>query len=128
MERYLPADEKNAFQKEYHKFVELFSRGQSAHDSLKRSRGSKIWIVGIVLLFFAMGSEFFLGAAAALFAVYFYQILSAYIQKSQAEDAMEEVERWFNKRGLVLRDKTPFFSADEQLADPIDPFDDSRYR
>lgn len=128
MEKYLPADEKSAFQQKYHRFCELFSQGESAHDALKRARASKIWLVGVVLMFFAMRSEFFLGAAAALFAVYFYQILHAYVQKAQAEDAMEDVERWFGHKGLALQDKTPFFKGDEQRAHPVDLFSDAVYR
>ncbi len=128
MNMHLSADQKREYQHNYRRFEDHYSKGEIANQALKQTRDSRIWVMGLFSLFFSMHSEFFLGAAAAFFGAYFYQIISAYIKKAQAEDALEEVERWFNSRGLVFRDKTPFFKEDDQLENPVDLFQDRAYQ
>jgi hypothetical protein len=128
MERYLAAKLKGDYQRQYRRFEEKYDLGFSANEALKRHKASRIWVVGVLALLFSMSSDFFLGAAAALFGVYFYQIVITYMQKSQAEDAMEEIERWFSQHDLKFQDKTPFLKTDEQLQNPLNLFEDSIYQ
>lgn len=128
MESYLAANLKQDYQQHYRRFEEHYDQGYQANEALKRAKASRIWIVGLLALLFSMSSDFFLGTAAALFGVYFYQIVVAYMQKSQAEDVMEEIERWFSQKGLMLQDKTPFFKADDQLENPLNLFEDRVYQ
>lgn len=128
MESYLAANIKNDYQQSYRRFEEKYDLGTAAHDALKRAKASRLWMLGVVALIFSMSSDFFLGTAAGLFGVYVYQIVASYMQKAQAEDAMEEIERWFGQNNLRVQDKTPFFKADEQLQQPLDLFDEGLYR
>ena len=128
MESYLAANMKDDYQQHYRRFEEKYDLGYAANEALKRAKASRIWVLGVLALLFSMSSDFFLGTATGLFGVYFYQIVTAYMQKAQAEDAMEEIERWFSQNNLRLQDKTPFFKADEQLQHPLNLFDASLYR
>ncbi len=128
MEPYLAARLKGDYQRQYRRFEEKYDLGYSANEALKHHKSSRVWIAGVLVLLFSMSSDFFLGAAAGLFGVYFYQIVTTYMQKSQAEDAVEEIERWFSQHGLMFQDKSPFFKVDEQLQNPLNLFEDSLYQ
>ncbi len=128
MESYLAASLKSEYQQQYRSFEEHYDQGCQANEALKRAKASRIWIIGVLALLFSMSSDFFLGTAAALFGVYFYQVVTAYMQKAQAEDTMEEIERWFSQKGLMLQDKTPFFKADDQLENPLNLFEERVYQ
>ncbi|MEH6628656.1 MAG: hypothetical protein V7739_19630 [Motiliproteus sp.] len=128
MNLYLSAQQKSEYQRNYRNFEDQYGKGEVAHQALKQAKASRIWIVGVIALFFSMYSEFYLGMAAALIGAYFYQIIAAYVKKAQAEDSLEEIERWFNSKGLVFQDKTPFFKEDDQLENPIDLFQDKVYQ
>ena len=128
MENHLAANLKSDYQQNYRRFEEHYDSGREANEALKRAKASRLWVIGVVVLLLSMSSDFFLGAAAALFGVYFYQIIIAYMAKAQAEDAMEEIERWFSQKGLMLQDKTPFFKGDDQLENPLDLFEDRVYQ
>ncbi len=128
MDSYLAVSLKSDYQQHYRRFEEHYDQGYQANQALNRAKASRIWIVALLALLFSMSSDFFLGAAAAMFGVYFYQIVIAYMQKAQAEDTMEEIERWFNQKGLMLQDKTPFFKVDDQLENPLNLFDDGVYQ
>ena len=119
MGRYLAANLKSDYQKNYRRFEDLYDQGHEA---------SRIWVVGLLSLIFSMSSDFLLGAAAGVFGVYFYQIVIAYMQKSQAEDAMEDLERWFSQKGLTMQDKTAFFKEDQQLETPLNLFEEAVYQ
>ena len=79
-------------------------------------------------MLFSMHSEFYLGVGAGLIGAYFYQIVSAYMKRAQAEDIVEEVERWFNSKGVILQGKTAFLKDDDQLENPVDLFQDRIYQ
>ncbi|MEH6824724.1 MAG: hypothetical protein V7629_12540 [Motiliproteus sp.] len=128
MENYLAASLKNEYQQHYRRFEAQYAQGHLANEALKRAKTSRVWVVGVLALLFAMSSDFFLGAAAAIFGIYFYQIIVTYMRKAQAEDCMEEIERWLNQKGVMLQDKTPFFKADEHLKNPLNLFDDHVYQ
>lgn len=125
---YLAANLKGDYQQHYRRFEEHYDQGFEANEALKRAKASKVWMVAVVVLLFSMSSDFFLGAAAAMFAVYFYQIVVAYMKKAQAEDTLEEIERWFSQKGLMLQDKTPFFKTDDQLENPLNLFEEGIYQ
>ncbi len=124
----LPAKDKFDYQQNYRRFQRHYERRQAANEALKHARGSRIWVVGVVVMLFAMGSEFFLGLAAGIFGVYFWQIISAYLDRVKADESREEVERWFNSKGLVVQDQTLFFRNDQQLTSPVDPLQDAAYQ
>tara|TARA_R110002167_G_scaffold15034_3_gene60499 strand:+ start:1838 stop:2224 length:387 start_codon:yes stop_codon:yes gene_type:complete len=128
MGRYLAANLKSDYQKNYRRFEDLYDQGHAANEALKRAKASRIWVVGLLSLIFSMSSDFLLGAAAGVFGVYFYQIVIAYMQKSQAEDAMEDLERWFSQKGLMMQDKTAFFKEDQQLETPLNLFEEAVYQ
>ncbi|MEH6471879.1 MAG: hypothetical protein V7752_11560 [Halopseudomonas sp.] len=128
MESYLAANLKGDYQQHYRRFEEKYDQGHAANEALKRAKASRVWVIGVVALLFSMSSDFFLGTAAGLFGVYFYQIVTAYMQKAQAEDSMEDIERWFGQKGLMLQDKTPFFKGDDQLENPLNLFEDGAYQ
>lgn len=128
MESYLAAKMKIDYQQHYRCFEEKYDLRSTANDALKRAKVSRLWMLGVLALLFSMSSDFFLGTAAGVLGVYVYQIVASYMQKAQAEDAMEEIERWFGQNNLRVQDKTPFFKADEQLQQPLDLFDASLYR
>jgi len=77
---------------------------------------------------FAVGSEFFLGAAAGLFGLYFFRILSAWFRLSQVEERIEGVERWFAGKGLKFESRVLYRRNDDLLAQPLDPFNEELYR
>ncbi|MCW8886471.1 MAG: hypothetical protein OQK12_14645 [Motiliproteus sp.] len=128
MNSYLSAQQKSEYQRNYRNFEDHYTKGEAALQALKQAKASRIWIVGVIALFFSMHSEFYLGMAAALLGAYFYQIISAYMKKAQVEDSLEEIERWFSTKGLVFQDKTAFFKEDDQLENPIDLFQDTVYQ
>ncbi|WP_421864626.1 hypothetical protein [Motiliproteus sp.] len=128
MQSHLAANLKSDFQQHYRRFEEHYDKGHSANLELKQAKSSRVWMIAVLALLFSMSSDFFLGAAAAMFGVYFYRIVSAYMQRAQSEDAMEEIERWFSAKGLMLQDKTPFFKGDDQLENPLNLFEDRVYQ
>ena len=128
MNQHLSAFLKSEFQRNYRRFEDHYTKGESANNALKLAKASRIWIVGVLALVFSMHSEFYLGVGAGLIGAYFYQIISAYIKRAQAEDSVEELERWFASKGLMMQDKTPFFKEDDQLENPIDLFQDHVYQ
>lgn len=123
----LSADIKGDVQSRYRQYENHHRDAATANEALKRAKSSRLWLVGLVAGLFSFHSEFLLGAAFSLLGVFFYQIIAAQVQKAQAEDAMEELARWFSSKGLTFQGKTPFFSNDDQLENPLDLYDDTLY-
>ncbi len=128
MNYHLSADNKMEFQQRYRRFKEYFSQSEKSQAALVQAKSSRIWIIGVIALFCAFESEFFLGMAAAFIGTYCYQVLAAYIKKSQSDERVEELTRWFKSKGIMLQDATAFFRDDDQLSTPIDLFDDAIYQ
>ncbi|WP_027854094.1 hypothetical protein [Marinobacterium litorale] len=128
MEKYLSASDKFDLQQNYRRFLKYQEQFSFANESLKEARASRVWVVGLITLLFALASDFFLGAAAALFGLYFYRIVLAWYQSSQAEEGREQMERWFAGKGLKFQGRVLYHRNDELLESPIDPFDDALYR
>ena len=128
MTQYLSATLKRDLQQNYRRFQDHCVDLEAANKRLNHAKAGKLWIVGVIALLFSMHSEFFLGVASALLAGHFYLILAAFMSKIKAEEAVEEVERWFSTTGVVFQDVTPFFKDDETLENPINLFQDSTYQ
>jgi hypothetical protein len=115
-------------QQNYRRYLKYLDQYGVENDQLKLARGSKVWMVALVLLVFALASDFFLGASAALFGIFFYRVAMAWLEVSKAEEGREQAERWFQNKGFKLEGRVLFESSDEILENPIDPFDERIYR
>jgi hypothetical protein len=128
MEPYLNASDKFDLQQNYRRYLKFHDQCQVLNEILKDARASRVWVAGVVLMVFALGSEFFLGAAAGLFGLYFYRILSAWYRLSQVEESVEGIERWFASKGLKFESRVLYQRNDDQLEQPLDPFNEELYR
>lgn len=128
MEPYLNASDKFDLQQNYRRYLKFHDQSQLLKEILKDARASRVWVAGVVLMVFALGSEFFLGAAAGLFGLYFYRILSAWYRLSQVDENVERLERWFASKGLKFENRVLYPHNDEQLEQPLDPFNEDLYR
>jgi hypothetical protein len=128
MEPYLNASDKFDLQQNYRRYLKFHDQCQVLNEILKDARASRVWVAGVVLMVFALGSEFFLGAAAGLFGLYFYRILSAWYRLSQVEENVEGIERWFASKGLKFESRVLYQRNDDQLEQPLDPFNEELYR
>lgn len=128
MDKYLVAEQKFDLQQNFRRALKCQEQLSTAKDAVKEARGSRVWIVALIVIIFAMASDFFLGASAALFAHYFYRIIRAWYSVSRAEESLEENERWFSSKGLKLEGRVLYFREDSLLEQPLDPFDDELYR
>mgnify|MGYP001071804708 CR=1 FL=1 len=127
MEPYFDASDKFDLQQNYRRYLKFHDQTQSANEGLKDARASRVWVAAIILMVFAMASEFFLGAAAGLFGLYFYRILAAWYRVSKAEEGLEETSRWFASKGLKFEGRILYPRNDDQLERPLDPFNESLY-
>lgn len=128
MDRYLSAADKFDLQQNYRRYLKYQDQYTVANDAVKEARASRVWVAGLVTLLFALASDFFLGAAAALFGLYFYRIIIAWYHSSQAEEGCEQTERWFAGKGLKFQGRVLYYRDDQMLEQPIDPFDDALYQ
>jgi|SRR5210317_1413047 hypothetical protein len=114
-------------QHNYRRYLRYLDQYGLDNDQLKLARASKVWIVALVMLVFALASDFFLGASAGLFGLYFYRIAVAYIEVTKAQEGREQSERWFASQGLKFEGRVLYFKADHKLENPLDPFNDALY-
>jgi len=128
MEPNLNASDKFDLQQNYRRYLKFHDQCQLLNEILKDARASRVWVAGVVMMVFALGSEFFLGAAAGLFGLYFYRILSAWYRLSQVEENVEGIERWFASKGLKFESRVLYMRSDDQLEQPLDPFNEELYR
>jgi len=128
MERFLLSDDKFDLQQNFRRALKCQEQMTHAREGMKEAKNSRVWIVALVILIFAMGSDFFLGASAALFVYYFYRVIRSWYECSQAEEGLEENTRWFGTKGLRLEGRVLYFRDDSLLEQPLDPFDDDLYR
>lgn len=128
MSKKLNAGTKFDLQQNYRRYMRYLDQYGIENDQLKLARASKIWIVALVSLVFALASDFFLGASAALFGLYFYRIVVAYIEVTKAQEGREQSDRWFSSQGLKFEGRVLYFKDDHKLENPLDPFNDSLYR
>lgn len=128
MEPYLNTSDKFDLQQNYRRYLKFHDQSQLLNEILKDARASRVWVAGVVMMVFAVGSEFFLGTAAGLFGLYFYRILMAWYRVSQVEENIETIERWFAGKGLKFESRVLYPRDDEQLEQPLDPFNEELYR
>jgi len=128
MDRKLLSEDKFNLQQNFRRYLKYQDQYDLANEVAKSARASRVWIVAVIALLFALASDFFLGAAAALFGLYFYRIMMASMQVGNAEEGREDTERWFASKGLKFEGRVLYFSDDQMLQDPIDPFNDDLYK
>lgn len=127
MDRSISINDKFDLQQNFRRFIKFQDQFETLNEQTKTAKASRVWIVGIVAIFFAMGSEFFLGVAAGLLALYFYRIMKSWIKQSQAAEGREIAERWFHNKGLKFEGRVLYFNDDQMLEKPLDPFNDGLY-
>lgn len=115
-------------QQNYRRYMRYMEQYGAENDQLRQARGSKVWLGGLVALIFALASDFFLGASAALFGLYFYRVVLAWLAVNSAEEGREQAERWFSNQGLKFEGRILYFQQDEMLERPLDPFDETLYK
>lgn len=114
-------------QHNFSRYLRFLDQYGANNDQLKLAKASKVWIVALVALLFALASDFFLGASAALFGLYFYRIFRAYLDVTNAQEGREQAERWFAAKGLKFEGRVLYFKSDEMLENPLDPFNEGLY-
>ena len=95
MSQLLSAEDKFDIQQNFRRYMRLKDSHELANDTYKTAKANRIWIAGIILLLFALSSEFFLGAAAGLFGVYFYNLIISWLDVNSSDESIEELDRWF---------------------------------
>ena len=128
MQRTLNASIKFDLQQNYRRYLRFLDQYGADSDKLKLARASKVWVAALIMLLFALASDFFRGASAALFGLYFYRIGVAYIEVAKVQEGREQSERWFASQGLKFEGRVLYFKDDLKLDNPLDPFNDSLYR
>lgn len=128
MQRTLNASIKFDLQQNYRRYLRFLDQYGADSDQLKLARASKVWVAALIMLLFALASDFFLGASAALFGLYFYRIGVAYTEVTKVQEGREQSERWFASQGLKFEGRVLYFKDDLKLDNPLDPFNDSLYR
>jgi len=128
MDRKLSSNDKFNLQQNFRRFLKFQDQYEEANEAVKSARASRVWIVAVIALLFALASDFFMGASAALFGLYFYRLMSASSKRSSAQEGREDTERWFASKGLRFEGRVLYFRDDQMLDAPLDPFDDSLYQ
>lgn len=127
MPRTISELDKFELQQNFRRYLKYQDQYDAAFHSLKQSRASRVWLAGLATLLISFGSEFFLGASAALFGVYFYRIATAWYSSFQIDEGREEVLRWFSSKGLKFEGRILYFRDDQKLERPVDPFSEEVY-
>jgi len=127
MEGFLSNNDKFDVQQNFRRFLKYQDQYEVALEQQKVAKASRLWIAGVVSMLFAPSSDFFIGAAAALFAVYFYRVVSAKLGLNRAEEGRESSERWFGSKGLKFEGRVLYRRDDQLLENPLDPFDDALF-
>ncbi|MAY41011.1 MULTISPECIES: hypothetical protein [unclassified Neptuniibacter] len=125
MSQLLSAEDKFDIQQNFRRYMRLKDSNELANDAYKTAKANRIWIAGIILLLFALSSVFFLGAAAGLFGVYFYNLIISGLDVNSSDESIEELDRWFITKQLKFEGRILYFSQDELLENPIDPFNEA---
>lgn len=128
MEHTLSASDKYEIQQNFRRYIRLKERFDTARGAYVTSRASKVWVAGVVALLFALASNFFLGVATGLFAVYFYSMVRSWMHINESEEGVEELDRWFSGKKLKFEGSILYFSNDQLLENPLDPFDEDCYQ
>ncbi|WP_299181859.1 hypothetical protein [uncultured Neptuniibacter sp.] len=127
MSQLLSAEDKFDIQQNFRRYMRLKDSHELARDSYKNAKANRIWIVGIILMLFALASDFFLGAAAGLFGVYFYNVVTSWLDANSSDESLEELDRWFQSKRLRFEGRILYFANDDLLENPLDPFNEASY-
>lgn len=127
MDRKISSDDKFSLQQNFRRYLKFQEQFETASEAVNNAKSSRVWIVGVISLLFAFSSEFFLGAAAALIGLYLYRIAKASMKAGDAEEGKENTERWFSSKGLKFEGRILYFTDDNMLDNPLDPFDDNLF-
>ncbi|NVK41975.1 MAG: hypothetical protein HWE39_12090 [Oceanospirillaceae bacterium] len=127
MDKMLSSHDKFDLQQNYRRYLKFRDQMEDAMRDMQTAKASRVWVAGVVALLFALASDFFLGAAAALFGMYFYRLMVARMQSGKAEEGCEDTDRWFAAKGLKFEGRILYFRDDKMLENPLDPFDDAIY-
>ncbi len=128
MDRKLLLEDKFNLQQNFRRYLKFQDQYEAANETAKVARASRVWVAGVVALLFALASDFFMGASAALFGLYFYRIIMAAMKVGAAEEGREATERWFATKGLKFEGRILYFRDDQMLETPLDPFSDNLYK
>lgn len=127
MSQLLSAEDKFDIQQNFRRYMRLKDSHELANDTYKTAKANRIWIAGIILLLFALSSEFFLGAAAGIFGVYFYNLVMSWLDVNSSDESIEELDRWFATKRLKFEGRILYFNNDELLENPLDPFNEASF-
>lgn len=127
MSQLLSTEDKFDIQQNFRRYMRLKDSHELASDSYKNAKANRIWLAGVVLLVFALASDFFLGAAAGLFGVYFYNVVTHWLELNASDESLEELDRWFSTKALKFEGRILYFRNDELLENPLDPFNEACY-
>ncbi|WP_415884162.1 hypothetical protein [Neptuniibacter sp. QD34_54] len=127
MSKLLSTEDKFDIQQNFRRYMRLKDSHESSTDAYKNAKANRIWIAGIVLMLFALASEFFLGAAAGLFGVYFYNVITSWLDANSSDESLEELDRWFSTKSLKFEGRILYFKQDDLLENPLDPFNEACY-
>ena len=127
MDKTLPQQDKFDLQQNYRRYLKFQDQYEAAFNGLKTAKASRVWLAALAALLFSFGSEFFLGASFALFALYFYRLGSAWYDSFQVDEGREELLRWFSGKGLKFEGRILYFREDQMLENPLDPFAEEIY-
>ncbi|MBT3147184.1 hypothetical protein Q4583_16280 [Neptunomonas phycophila] len=128
MDRKLSSNDKFNLQQNFRRYLKFQDQYEEANEAAKTARASRVWIAALIALLFALASDFFMGASAALFGLYFYRVMSASMKVGSAQEGREDTERWFASKGLRFEGRVLYFRDDQMLDTPLDPFDDALYQ
>ncbi|WP_028470794.1 hypothetical protein [Neptunomonas japonica] len=128
MDRKLSSEDKFNLQQNFRRYLKFQDQYEIANETAKEARASRVWVAGVLALFFALASDFFLGASAALFGLYFYRIMMASMKVGAAEEGRGDTDRWFAGKGLKFEGRILYFRDDQMMETPLDPFNDSLYQ
>ena len=128
MDRKLSSEDKFNLQQNFRRYLKFQDQYEIANEIAKEARASRVWVAGIAAFLFASASDFFLGASAAFFALYFYRIVMASRKVAAAEEGREDTDRWFAGKGLKFEGRILYFRDEQMMDTPLDPFNDSLYK
>ncbi|MDF2182750.1 hypothetical protein [Neptuniibacter sp. CAU 1671] len=123
----LAAEDKFDIQQNYRRYLRVKEAQEGAREVYNSAKASRTWVVGLILLLFALASDFFLGAAAGLFGVYFYGVVTGWLKLNSIEESLEELDHWFSSKNLRFEGRVLYRKQDQLLENPVDPFSEDSY-
>lgn len=123
----LSPSEKFDIQQNFRRYLRLRERFDADQEQYNSAKASRVWVAGVVAMIFALASDFFLGASAGMFGVYFFSLMKKRFACASVGESLEDLERWFAGKGLRFEGRVLYSKTDEMLEQPLDPFNDACY-